>query len=111
MGGAILAGGVGDEDDDEPSRAGGGARKAGEVGSPMNRQPKTFSKKTSARSKLTTLIWVKAKADVGLGEVGGWDAAGSGVREDERRDLEVVGSDREPEESERRAFILSSGGR
>jgi len=80
--------------------------KAGEVGSPMNRHPNTFSKKDSARSKLATLIWVKAKAEVGLDAAG---VAGSGVREDERRDLEVGESGREAEERERRAFIFGWG--
>ncbi len=98
MGGAIRAG-------TSPPRtaagAGAGETKAGEVGSPMKRQPNTRSKKASARSKLATLICVKAKAAGGFG-----GAAGSGVREEERRDLEVGESGREAEERERRAFIV-----
>lgn len=89
---------------EDPSRIGGGETNAGEVGSPMNRHPKTFSKKDSARSKLATLICVKAKAEVGFE---GWGEEGSGVREDDRRDLEVGESGREAEERERRAFIAA----
>lgn len=44
----------------------GGETKTGDVGSPMKRQPKAFSKKDSARSKEATLIWVNAKAEVGF---------------------------------------------
>ena len=77
---------------------------AGLVGSPMNRHPNTFSKKDSARSKLVTLICVKAKAEDGLDGVAGWGV--SDVRGEERRDLLPVGeSGREAEERERSAFI------
>lgn len=43
-----------------------GAGVVGDVGSPIKRQPKTRSKKDSARSKEVTVIWVKAKAEVGF---------------------------------------------